>query len=40
MLPAFQALAQFNLPQDTSNFKSGGLYDPLQRTIAANEKVV
>jgi hypothetical protein len=39
MLPAFQAPAQFNLPLDGPKFKSGRLYGPRRRNIAAKEKV-
>jgi hypothetical protein len=38
MLPVFQAPAQFNLPLDASNFKSGGLYDPWMGIITTSEK--
>jgi hypothetical protein len=40
MLPAFQALAQFNLPLDGTKLKFGEIYDPWRGNIAAKEKSV
>ena len=38
MLPAFQAPAQFNLPLDAQNFKSGGLYGLDREIMLSTEK--